>query len=101
VQPASGLVDGSVVQFGDPPPLATVGLFHGMLDRSNRFVLRQDAGDGEEAGLHDGVDAPPHAGFERDLIGVDDPEPDALGDHAAAAWPPAGWPTPDRAALAY
>jgi hypothetical protein len=33
----------------------------------NGFVARQDAGDGEEAGLHDGVDAPAHVGFERHL----------------------------------
>ena len=42
--------------------LAAVGLFDRLLDAGDGLVLRQDAGDGEEAGLHHGVDAPAHAG---------------------------------------
>ena len=37
--------------------------------------------DGKEAGLHDGVDARPHAGLARHLVAVDHIELDLLGDH--------------------
>jgi len=44
------------------------------------FVARQDARDGEEAGLHDRVDAPSHAGLARDLVGVDHEQTQPLID---------------------
>ena len=43
-----------------------------------RFLARQDAANGEEAGLHDGVDAAAHAGVFRHLVGIDDVELDLL-----------------------
>jgi hypothetical protein len=49
----------------------------------NRLVARQDAGDGEEAGLHDGVDAPAHAGLFGHVVGVDDVEAQFLLDDVA------------------
>ena len=40
-----------------------VGLLDGVLDGGDGFFARQHAADGEEAGLHDGVDAAAHAGL--------------------------------------
>ena len=39
--------------------LLAVGLLDRLLDLRDRLLARQDAGEREEAGLHDGVDAPP------------------------------------------
>ena len=39
-----------------------VGLLDGVLDGGDGFLARQHSADGEEAGLHDGVDAAAHAG---------------------------------------
>ena len=51
-----------------------------MLDGGDGLLAREHAADGEEAGLHDGVDAHPHAGLLRHLVGVDDVEPQLLLD---------------------
>ena len=51
-----------------------VGLLDGLLDGGDGFLARQHAADGEEAGLHDGVDAASHARFFGHRIGVDDVE---------------------------
>ncbi len=40
-----------------------VRLLDGFLDCSDGFLARQDAADGEEAGLHDRVDPVAHAGL--------------------------------------
>jgi hypothetical protein len=77
-------IDRLVVELDQPPALAPVGLVDRVLDRGDGVVLRQDAGDGEEAGLHDGVDAPPHAGLGGDGVGVDHPQLQALVDDLAA-----------------
>ena len=45
-----------------------------ILDRLDRLLRRQDAGDGKEAGLHHGVDAAAHARFARNFARVDDEE---------------------------
>ncbi len=45
-----------------------------MLDGGDRLVARQHAGDGEEAGLQDGIDARAEAEVLRHLAGVDDVE---------------------------
>ena len=58
----------------------TVGLLDALLDLRDGLVLGQHAADGEEASLHDGVDAPAHAGVARHLVGVDGVELDLLGD---------------------
>jgi hypothetical protein len=42
--------------------LAAVGLLDGVFDLLDGFLARQHAGQGEEAGLHDRVDARAHAG---------------------------------------
>ena len=51
--------------------LLAVGLPDRVLDRSMASLARQHAGEGEETDLHDRVDAPAHAAFARDLVGVD------------------------------
>jgi hypothetical protein len=66
-----GRIDGGVVAVQQLLALLAVGLLHRLLDLRDGLVLRQDAGDGEEAGLHDGVDAPAHAGLLGDAVGVD------------------------------
>ena len=43
----------------------------GLLDLVNGFVAWQDAGDGKEAGLHDGVDTAAHAGLFGYIVGID------------------------------
>ena len=48
-----------------------VSLVNRLLDLRDRFLARQDAGDREEAGLHDRVDALAHAGVLGDLVAVD------------------------------
>jgi hypothetical protein len=58
-----------------------VGLLDRFLDLRDGFVARQHAADGEEAGLHDGVDARAHAGFARHLVAVDHVELDLLAQH--------------------
>ena len=58
-----------------------VGLLDRLLDLRDRLLARQHAGDGEEAGLHDGVDAPAHARPLGQLEGVDGEEADLLLDH--------------------
>src|ERR1044072_8745619 len=52
-----------------------------MLDVRDGLFARQDAGDAEEAGLHDGVDAPAHPDLLRQRISVDDEEADSLLYH--------------------
>ena len=42
-----------------------------MLDRRDRFFLRQHTRNGKEAGLHDGIDAAAHAGFLGNRVAVD------------------------------
>ena len=51
-----------------------VGLLDGIFDGFNGLVARQHAGEGEEADLHDGVDAAAHAAVTGDFGGVDDKE---------------------------
>ena len=65
--------------------LFAVGLSNRILDGGDGLVRRQHAGDGEEADLHDRVDAPAHAAFARDLAGVDDVETRLLLDEPVAA----------------
>jgi hypothetical protein len=57
VQVGEGFVDGGEVLLDDLVALLAVGLLDGVLDLAIASSLGQDAGDGEEAGLHDGVDA--------------------------------------------
>ena len=58
-----------------------VGLLDRLLDLLDRLLARQHAADGEEAGLHDGVDARAHAGLARHLVAVDHVELDLLAQH--------------------
>ena len=58
-----------------------VGLLDGFLDLRDGLFARQHAADGEEAGLHDGVDARTHAGIARHRVAVDHVELDLLAQH--------------------
>ena len=60
--------------------LLGVGLFDGLLDLRDGFVLRENVREREEARLHDGVRAALHAGFGGDLRSVDDEDAELLGD---------------------
>ena len=71
VQVRQRRVDGAVVELNDLVALDAVGLLDGALDLRNRLVARQNARDGEEAGLHDRIGAPAHAAFLSDGGGVD------------------------------
>ncbi|GBC79361.1 hypothetical protein HRbin09_00577 [bacterium HR09] len=49
-----------------------VGLLDGFLNLGDGFFPGEHAGNGKKAGLHDGVDAHPHAGFLGHLVSVND-----------------------------
>ena len=74
------LVHGGVVLLDDLGALPGVGLLDRLLDLGDGLVGRQHAGDGEEAGLHDGVDAPAHAGLPGHVHRVDHVELQLLLD---------------------
>ena len=78
VEVGEGFVDGLDVLVDYRLALTAVALYDGVLDGLDGFVLRKDAADGEEAGLHDCVRAGAHAGFLRDFDGVDDVELEVL-----------------------
>ncbi len=80
-QVRDGGVDGGEVLGHNRFTTLAVGLLDGLLDLLDGFVARQHAADGEEAGLHDGVDARAHAGFAANLVAVDHIELDLLAQH--------------------
>ncbi|MOA08487.1 hypothetical protein D3C78_1282590 [compost metagenome] len=65
-------------------PLAGIALLYALLDQRNRLVPRQDPGQGEEAGLHYGVDAIAHAVLLGHPIPIDAVELDIEGADAGA-----------------
>ena len=77
-QAGKRLVDGRKIAFNCLAALAAIGFFDRLLDRRDRFIRVHHAGQLEEAHLHDGVDAPPHAGGLGDLVGVDGVYPDCF-----------------------
>ena len=64
----------------DVGALPVVGLLRVLLDELDGLVLGEDAGDLEEGGLHDGVDAAAHAGLLGDGHAVDHVEAELLVD---------------------
>jgi len=92
VEMGEGGVDGGEVLLDDRPALPSVGLLDGALDLRDRLLAGQDAGDREEAGLHDRVDPLAHARLLGDGVGVDHVEAEALlhdrlADLAGQAFP--------------
>ena len=75
-----GPVDGVPVHLDDLLALAAVGLLDGLLHQGDGLVLGQDAGELEEAGLHDRVDAQAQAELAGHLQGVDGVDLDLLVD---------------------
>ena len=80
VQMAQRRIHGGEVLLHHRFAALAVGLLDGVLDGGDRFLARQHAADGEEAGLHDGVDAPAHAGLARHRVAIDHVEPQLLVD---------------------
>ncbi len=80
VQVDQGLVDCGVVFLDNGLTTLAIGFLDGFLDLVDCIFTRQDPGDGKEAGLHDGVDAPTHAGLFGDIIGIDGVELELLLD---------------------
>ena len=78
VEVGQGLVHGVEVLLDDRITLLAVGLLDGLLDLGDGLLAGQHAGDGEEAGLHDGVDAHAHAGVLGHFVGIDDVELELL-----------------------
>ena len=71
VQMSDRRIHGGKVFLNDGIAALSVGFLNGALDGGDRFLARQHAADGEEAGLHDGVDAAAHSRLPRDRISVD------------------------------
>ncbi len=80
VQVRQRRVDDLEVAANDVVPLVAVALLDGVLDAGDRLIARQDAGDGEEAGLQHGVDPVAEAPVAGDLGGVDHVEAQLLGE---------------------
>ncbi len=74
------LVHRSKVLAHDLGALDPVRLLDRATDLRDRLLAREDPGDGEEAGLHDGVGVRAHARLARHLRRVDDPEREVLLD---------------------
>ena len=79
---SEGRVDGGEVLGDHGFAALAIGLLDGFLDLLDGFIAGQHAADGEEAGLHDGVDAGAHAGFAGYGVAIDDIELDLL----ASTW---------------
>ena len=71
MQVDQGLIHGIKVLHDNCFTAFAVGLLDGFLDLLDGLIARQDAANGEETGLHDGVDAAAHAGLFSDLISID------------------------------
>ena len=54
---ASAVIHRCIILFDHRLAALAIGLVDGLLDLRDRLLARQHAADGEEAGLHDGVDA--------------------------------------------
>ena len=85
VQMRQRRVDRGAVLLDHGRPGLAIGRFDRLPDMGQRVLARQDAGDGEEAGLHDGVDAHPETRRARDFVGVDDEDARALFEQRAFA----------------
>ena len=71
VQMAEGCIHRREILLHDAFAALAVGLLDDVLDGGDGLFARQHAADGEEAGLHDGVDAAAHAGLLGDFVAVD------------------------------
>jgi hypothetical protein len=71
VQVGDRRIDGRIVPLHNGLAPLAVGLVDRLLDVIDRFVLGQYVGQGEEAGLHDRVDASAHPGFASDGQRID------------------------------
>ncbi len=80
VQAFQGLVDRGEVLLDNGLAAAPVGLDDRLFDLADGLFARQHAGDGEEARLHDRVDARAHARLAGDRVGVDHVELQLLVD---------------------
>ena len=80
VQGGQGLVHRGEVLVNDGLALAGIGFADGLFDLGNGLFAREHVGNGEEAGLHDRIDAPAHAGGLGHGVGVDDITFEFFGD---------------------
>src|SRR5262249_43183496 len=71
---AEGFVYRRVVLLDHGFTALAVGLLYGVLDGGDGLFAGQHAADGEETGLHDGVDAAAHARGFGDFVTIDDVE---------------------------
>src|SRR5207247_6660350 len=71
-QMSQSLVHRIKILFENGLAAVAIGLFDSFFDGCDGVGRRQDAADGEEAGLHDGVDAAPHFCVASYSVGIDD-----------------------------
>ena len=64
------LIDGGKILVHHRLAALAISFADGILDRRDRLFPGQHIADGEETGLHDGIDAAAHACFARDLVGI-------------------------------
>ena len=75
------LIHGGEIALDDFLAFFLVTLADRILDARDGLLLGKDAGDGKEAGLHDGIDPPPHACIAGHAVAVNAVETDAFGYH--------------------
>jgi len=80
VEVAEGRIHGGEILLHHAFAALAVSLLDGVLDGLDGFLARQHSADGEEARLHDGVDATAHAGLLGHIVTVDDVELQLLVD---------------------
>ena len=74
------LVDRGVVHLDDFFAFLAVGLGNGLFDPGDGLIRIHHVGQFEETDLHDGIDAPAHAGIPGHAVGIDGVEMYVLVD---------------------
>ena len=78
MQILQGRIDGGEVLADNRLAALAIGLLDSVFDGGDGFFTRQNAADGEEAGLHNRIDAAAHASLARNIDGVDHVEAELL-----------------------
>src|SRR2546428_8531364 len=72
IQMGQCFIDSTEVFLYDCFTTFAIGLLDALFDAFNGLFSRQDTADGEETGLHDGINAPTHTYAAGNLVSIDD-----------------------------